>query len=206
MFSKGKKLILSLPKCEDSLKSDILSIGHIKFFELRREWYSEISPVPWLDLISIDILSILITLMPSVFIGMSLEPGDIAAVLRIFIIFFLGRRIEYIDRETELMFTISRGSTESRITFSEIPHSLLVLSAPISTNHDERFTEFFIKCLSNKSEGIMGLLSKFTFSSSFFYVSEIFDPEKIRRDIALIRESYISTREHIDICIFTLRE
>jgi hypothetical protein len=101
--------------------------------------------VPRFDLISIDILSILITLMPSVFMGMSLEPGDIAAILRIFIIFFLGRRIEYIYRKTELVFTISRRSTESRITLPEIPHPLLILSTSIPTDHDERYIEFCIK-------------------------------------------------------------
>jgi hypothetical protein len=60
--------------------------------------------VPWLDLISIDCLTFLVTLMPTIDMGIPLEPSDISLVVLIgYEVIFIGR-IEYIDGKPELVF------------------------------------------------------------------------------------------------------
>jgi hypothetical protein len=76
---------------------------------------------------------------------MGLEPRHILTIGRIAIELCLVAHIEEIHSESELMFTVSRGSTEGVATATEIPESLLVDSTPISTDHRERSSELYTK-------------------------------------------------------------
>jgi hypothetical protein len=65
---------------------------------------SEVSPVPWLDLVFIDGFSLLVALMPTIEMSIGLEPSDISLVVTISDEVIRRCRIEYIYREAELVF------------------------------------------------------------------------------------------------------
>lgn len=104
-------IVLFLPSEHGLVESDIFSICPAEIVEPSCHIYSEIAPVPWLDHISIDSFSLLVTLVPSVEVCICLEPLHIASVAGVFDKVLCSRRIEYIDSETELMLTITWRST-----------------------------------------------------------------------------------------------
>jgi hypothetical protein len=80
--------------------------------ESRGEGDTDISIVPWLDLVCIDLYSLLIALSPSIDMSIVLEPLHIFAIVAIARELSLIARIEYVDCESELVLTIPRWSTE----------------------------------------------------------------------------------------------
>jgi hypothetical protein len=130
-----------------TLEFDILTIAHPEFSEFGRELYSDIPPVPWFDIVSIDTRSSLITLGISVEVSIFLYPGNVFFIESIFHVVCSSARIEDIDSESELMLAISRRCTEGIGTPTEVPESLLIQSTPIATDDYERLT----KCLSEVS-------------------------------------------------------
>ena len=94
------------------MESDIFCIGPSEILEPSCHIDTYISPVPWLDFVSVDGFSLLVALRPAVEVGVGLYPCDILAIASIPEEVTLISRIEYIDRESELVFTISWRSTE----------------------------------------------------------------------------------------------
>ena len=94
------------------LESDELCIGPTQIIESRSNIDSEIAVVPWLYLVFIHIYSLLIALCPSIEMCIFSCPLDIFFIGWIVLEFFFTTRIEYINRESELMFAISRRSTQ----------------------------------------------------------------------------------------------
>jgi hypothetical protein len=101
--------------------------------------------VPWLYLIFIYCHSLLIALCPAIEMSMRLEPSDILTIGGISVKLGLIAHIKYINSESELVFTISRRSTERVTTATEIPEPLLICSTPIATDHGEWHPESCIK-------------------------------------------------------------
>ena len=134
--------------------------------ELRSELDSEVSPVPWLDFIGIDILSFLVALGIAILMSMECEPGDILSVAGIFIVLCRSGRIEEVYRESELVFAVPRRCTESISTFSEVPHALLVGSTSIPAYDDEWITELFLEISRHLPESFTSFLSEVYHSPS----------------------------------------
>jgi hypothetical protein len=109
--------------------------------------------MPWLDLISVEIESALIALIPAIEVGIFLHPSDVSTIFLIGQIVTLSRRIEHIDRESKLMFAMSWWSTEWVTTLSEIPETLLIVSTPISTDHSDRLAPFLLEFATHIIEG-----------------------------------------------------
>jgi len=128
---------------------------------------SYISIVPWFYIIFIDFYSFLITLSPSIFVCIFLEPLDIFSECWIGIEFFFCSGIKEIHSKTKLMFAISRWSTERISTSSKIPESLLISCTPISTDYREWSIEFFLKSFCKIPEGITSFFSEKATSSCF---------------------------------------
>ena len=136
---------IPLSKCDRFLEAYILRIGPSEIRETCCHREADIPPMPRFYHISIDILSFLIALRPSIPLSIEAKPVHILSIIPIAQVVVLCRSIEYIDRETELMLTRSRRSTEGFATLSEIPHPLLVSSTPIGRDHREWDTEFFLE-------------------------------------------------------------
>ena len=141
--------IVHLSPVHHILKSIVLRESHIEFSQFGGEFHSDIPPMPWLNLVLVDVFSFLITLSPSIQMSISLKPLDVGNIFWIFIVFFFGTCIEEIYCESELMFGVSRWCTETIGTFSEIPHPFLISSTSISRYHNEGFSECDMKVTSH---------------------------------------------------------
>ena len=141
----------------------------VKRMELQSEISTDITPVPWLNLIPIDRDTIFITLDETIEVSILLHPCEI------FRIFFSSEKIclsgslEYIDREPELVFTLSWWSTERVRTAPEIPEACLVLCTAIGGYDDYLLTEMLIKRVCESLQGIVRFSTELTLSSLFIY-------------------------------------
>ena len=127
---------------------------------------TEISIVPWLDLILIDLSSLLVALYPAISVRILFEPLHILAIGGIICEFFFATRIEEIYCEPELMFTISRWSTERVTASPEIPESLLVGGTAITTDDGEWRTHIINKSCRHIPECISSFSSELTIATS----------------------------------------
>ena len=101
-----------LPPEHRIVEPHILRICPSEVVEARRHVDTDISPVPWFDLIPIYRFTLLVTLRPAIEVRVRLEPGDISLVARVGLELLLCTRIEEVDREPELVLAVSWRSTE----------------------------------------------------------------------------------------------
>ncbi len=164
-YPRKIKYSLELPPEHRIVESHILCICPSEVVEARRHVDTDISPVPWLDLVPIYRFTFLITLCPAVEVRVRLEPGDISLVAWIGLELLLSARIEEVDREAELMLAVPWRCTEGVRASSEVPESLLIRSTAVATHDDEWFTELFLERLSECPECITCILAELTIAS-----------------------------------------
>ncbi len=111
-YSRKIKYSLELPPEHRIVEPHILRICPSEVVELGRHVDTDISPVPWLDLVPIYCFALLVTLCPAIEVRVCLEPGDISLVARVGLELLLSARIEEVDRESELMLAVSWRSAE----------------------------------------------------------------------------------------------
>lgn len=191
---------------ENFLELHVFCIGPSEIMELGRHIDSEIPPVPWLDLVCIDFFTFLVALVPPIEVSIFLHPGDVASVVKIFLIVICSCRIEYIDSETELMLTISCWRAECITAFPEIPHTLLICGTPVCTDHCEWYCEFLLECLCHIPERISSLTSESESAPTGCPDVCSTDVFEIIRCIFFICERTILAHESIDTCIIIERE
>ena len=201
-FAKERLRVLHLSPGEYLLESYIFCIGPSEIVELGCEINSQIAPMPWLDFIVVDSYSFLIALSPSVEMSVLLQPSDITPIVEVLEIFSLGRRIEEIHRESELVFARARRCTQRVTTLSEIPHSLLVFRTSVGTDYRDWDSEFRFEIRCHIPESISSDFPELQcWSSSSIDICST-DRFEIIWFIVLVRERRISTHESVDTLIY----
>ena len=195
-----------LPSGEYFLESHIFSIGPAEIFEFCRHVDTEVAPVPRLDLVFIDIFSLLVALTPPISLCILLEPFDILPVIFISEVFILRGCIEYIHRETELMLTVSRRGTEGVRTLSEIPHPLLIGGTSVGTDDREGNAESLLEVSCHDPEGVSGFLSESEPTASCGIDMGPADREEVARLISPYIQWAISAHESKNTGIFSIRK
>ena len=139
--------------------------------------------------------------------SMEAQPGDIFSIAGIFLVVGLCRRIEYVDRESELVFTIPRWRTECVGTLSEIPHPLLVARTSIPTDDDEGSREIFLEISRHLPESISRLAPEIDRPSCLTHARRSTHALEVIWSVVSISEWDIPTDKCIDIRIifFSLR-
>jgi hypothetical protein len=162
--------------------------------------------MPGFHHITIDIFSFLVALMPTVEMSICLEPVDITLVAGIFYEVFGSCCIEDVYRESELMFTVAWWGTVSIWATPEIPESLLVCRAAITTDHDKRSLKFFLKFFCQNIKCLFCFRSQATTTPCLVYVCA-WDTHEFYWSIWSICKWYRSRyeSEEIVICICYLR-
>lgn len=187
------------------LESVVFSEGHIEFFELCGEFHSYIPPVPWFNLIFIDVFSFLITLCPSIQMSVSLEPFDVGDVFWIFIILFLSSCIKEIHCESELMLRMSWWCTETISTLSKIPHPFLIGGTSIGGYHDDGFSESDMEIMSHIPERFSYHFPDFIHSSGFADFWYTSNRNKISGFIVFITQTNTLAYKGIDLDILIFK-